>query len=150
MGKVDEVDQERGFYPIRLSRAKRSWINLFFWLLEILLHNVMIIYNHLASAHKWTVTNQRDIRIAISEYLIANIEEANVPKSTNSPSHTPSVGENKNSRCARCRCFICHKLTKHYCSSSTHDQVWLCISRERNCWESYHATPLPPAKRRDN
>jgi hypothetical protein len=65
-------------YSIRIARAKRSWINTFFWLLEILLHNVMVIYNWLAPFNGWDSMNQKEVRTIIALCLVGDIKDATV------------------------------------------------------------------------
>ena len=65
MGGVDLADQLRGYYNCQLT-ARRTWFPLFFWLLDTVLVNSIILYRKVTN----TKIASKDFRIALVWDLI--------------------------------------------------------------------------------
>ena len=82
MGDVDDVDAGRGYYPIHFKRIKRWWLNILFWLLEIVLNNALILYNSIAATYKWKQKTAKEYRRNLAVLLVGELSDeatVNIP-----------------------------------------------------------------------
>lgn len=132
MGGVDDVDAGRSYYPIHFRRIKRWWLNILFWLLEVVLNNSLILYNAMAELYQWKPKTTKEYRRILAELLVGDGDEANVNIAAAAPVRSKSS---------------CSASTK---TSSTTSSETVCDQTSTSPWDAIFNEHMParsPKKR---
>jgi hypothetical protein len=159
MGGVDVADQYRHYYNTQIT-ARRTWVPIFFWLLDTAIVDSFLIYNKCNGK-----LSHKEFRLSLAWNLVTsgwsegeNNNDENIPSKSsfariNSDSTLPEVrnkpGQHLPRRGLRSACYLCRyirikeegKATKSECRT----QVWckvcevpLCFNEERDCYTEFH------------
>ena len=177
MGGVDDVDAGRGYYPIHFKRIKRWWLNILFWLLEIVLNNALILYNSIAATYKWKQKTAKEYRRNLAALLVGELSDeatVNIPLVVSRRSSSVNAASPGNSkplstypnyqrslwqtifedhmpvRSPRRRCVVCglgHQDVRTRACCQKCD-VALCSPKTgRSCFAQWHLDHMPLEKR---
>lgn len=166
MGGVDIADQLRGYYNCQLT-VRRTWLPLFFWMLDTVLVNCVIIYRKVTNSN----ISSKDFRITLAWELIRDAlgdGKKNESQELQAPSKRKRIIVNKNFelpltrllggdhlvewRQKREACVYCHYLAQYGKKSISYDNppqsnLWcakcnvpLCVSKARpHCFKIFHS-----------
>ena len=136
MGGVDHKDQMLHAFPVERIRNIRWYKKLFRRLLNVSIHNTLVIYNH--NRTQQTQVGNRDFRLQLVREIL-QIYSPRALSITRPPSppalsqlHLPAKNQ-KSQRCKWCTEGKVRRTTVWRCSTC---QVSLCIE---GCYTAYHA-----------
>ena len=149
MGGVDNNDQLRGYYHVRL-KCRKYYKYVFWFAFDLVVTNCFILCRHYTDLPYKSV---KDFRVALAKELIGSYASRKRP---GRPRHTPASrrfcqahfpirGEGNGRRCHYCHN---HKKVRHqtvwYCRECN---VYLCHNGgDDDCFREYHLKYCPPSQ----
>ena len=149
MGGVDQNDQMRGYYHVRL-KGRKYYKYIFWFMLEVAIANSLILCkNHTDLGIK----DSKTFRVTLAKALIGDYcsrkqsSQCPITRQTSKrfcPAHFPVRGSDRNHRCHYCQVYRKERHeTKWYCRDCDH---FLCHNgSEEDCFYKYHKHHVPSA-----
>ena len=136
---VDVADQLRASYSCQVPSHK-WWHRIFFFLLEVIVVNMYIIYLDSFTNVKWERTQETPMthfqfKQSMSEALLADLVLRNrEPQDLPLVLERPVICTPTNSKQQR-RCVVCNNVEPHWYCHKCGDK-WMCLCR--GCFERWH------------
>ena len=148
MGGVDNNDQLRGYYHVRL-KCRKFYKYIFWFLFDVAIVNSFILCKHFTHLG---IKDQKTFRTQLAKSLIGSYcsrkrpgrpSQATPPPKRFCSSHFPVRGSDKRHRCHYCSH---HKNERHdtfwYCNDC---KIYLCHNgKDSDCFLQYHRRHVPP------
>ena len=156
MGGVDIADQLRAYYSVQL-KAERTWMPLFFWLIDVSLVNAYMISKTINKSDIDQISFRRQlVWELVTEALREDVAERSAEKIRSRRGKYVTAARQENWQLAESRhapgphiavfatrkhCYMCRLEGRSKCSVVTQCGqcgVHLCLIQGRNCFEKYH------------